>query len=240
MQNNKVADIRLQLMNLHASQHGKYTFIRIPKTGSLSMNTALFNTSQYAIIHRKITGTNKWLQAPDGGEWWDHYTAQFCLETLGPVAWKDSINFTVVRNPWARLYSLWKYNTEVSSALPFEKFIMSGCPYPRQPHHEFTEPDNLYSQRDWVVDANDNIIVNFICRLEEIEIVGVPFFKAAVDENFKMPDVKKNKTSEPDEYKSKYSSEMIDKVSILCKDCIELFHYTFDGFKEPGWFYWSE
>jgi hypothetical protein len=238
----KVDEIRLQFLKVHAYLHGRYVFIRIPKTGSASMNAALWNATEAAWTQRRVENVNVWLQTPGPttslGGWWDHYSAQFCKDALGEEVWGETVSFSIVRNPFARLYSFWKFQ---ESKDEFKKWLMSGAPVTGQKlHHGIVYPENhMLNQKNWLSDASGNLIVDFICRLEELKNCE-PIFKQIVDDRFKHYAERMNQTSEPNEYKEHYDEEMIDFVYKNCKDDIETFHYNFDGIEEPGWFYWSD
>jgi len=240
--NEVVEDVRAKLLWMHKNIiDERYVFIRIPKTGSASLNMALFNVTWIAKEKRIRDNEARFLQAPDEGAWWDHYPATWVRESLGPDAWNKSIKFAVVRNPFARLYSLWKSNDISRETYTFKEWLLGGVPYGwTKEHHEVLCPPNpILSQKSWIADSSGNIMVNFICRLEEINLIGTPMFSVITTSDFKFADHWMNKTSSVDEYKKHYDDEMKEFVFENCKDDLESFHYTFDGPKEFGWFYWE-
>lgn len=240
--NEVVEDIRKKLLWMHKNIIAeRYVFIRIPKTGSASLNMALFNSTWIAKEKRIRDNENRFLEAPDEGIWWDHYPATWVRDSLGIESWDKSIKFTVVRNPFARLYSLWKSNDIFRETYTFKEWLLGGTPYGwNKEHHKVLCPNNpITSQKNWITDKEDNIIVNFVCRLEELDLIGMPMFKAIVDEDFQFSNHHMNKTSTLGEYKKHYDDEMKEFVFKNCKDDLATFHYTFDGLENPGWFYWE-
>ena len=219
---------KLDLLKIHS--FANYIFIRIPKTGSASMNTSLWNATQEAQDQRKADGRNEWLQAPAG--WWSHYSAKFCQDTLGKNVWDDTISFSIVRNPFARLYSWWKYEKQ---DIRFKDWAMAGCIHSLEVNnHSVCFPNNpVFCQVDWLTDTSGKTIVDFTIRLEELEVLGPQLFRSIVGEKFRICPVWWNKTSEPGEYKDHYDQELIDFVSDRCSKDIKKFNYTFDGFNDP-------
>jgi len=254
----KTAKIRSDLIDVHEYLSHTYTLIRIPKTGSESVSTALFDVLT-PISGEDLDCSYRYRPSKDF-LWWDHYSAIFCKQTLGDDTWNKAFNISVVRNPWARLYSLWKYawcsnalrvdeglepdpsDAEVAK-LSFEDWVMQGCVYPQfnHQHQKIVFPENsVTSQAGWLCDEDGNYIVDFISRLEEMDTVGIPAFKKLFGDRFALPEVKINATAHPGEYMSHYKPHMIQRVFEMCGDDIERFKYKFDGICEPGWVYLNE
>ena len=71
----------------------KYSYVRIPKTGSASLNRSLYNATNEAKVIRQSDPSlkNALLQAPDG--WWDHWSASWCRDIVGHDAWNNIFSF---------------------------------------------------------------------------------------------------------------------------------------------------
>lgn len=238
-----VEKIGLQLLKLHSFVNNEYVYIRIPKTGSTSMNMSLWNATRDAHLQRKIENVNLWFQAPGKesslGGWWDHYSSSFCESLIGKESWNNTFSFAMVRNPFSRLYSFWKY--EESETSNFKQWLMSGAKWSnRQEHHDVVYPDNhLLSQKSWLVDKSGKINVNFIFRLEEMELTGGPALKSKLGNHFNLYTDRLNETTRVNEYKEKYDNEMIDFVNERCKEDIEMFDYNFDNIGKEMLYYWN-
>ena len=64
-------------------------FVHIPKTGGTSIEHFFKNNSaKYISSHR-------------------HFTAQVSKEKFGDDVWGSSFKFSIIRNPWDRIYSWW-------------------------------------------------------------------------------------------------------------------------------------
>lgn len=229
----KIKGIADNLLAIHNIVGKKYVFIRIPKTGTGSMNVSLWNT-----LPQVRSASNQWVSPKR--PWWDHYSAEFCIEHLGRKSWDESITFTIVRNPFSRLYSIWKYEETANEKIGFKEWVLSDTPFVwDKPHHPTVFPPiPALSQKNWITDSDGKIATNLIFRLEEIDSVGVSLLNKVFG-RFVMYPAKINKTSEPNDYMNHYDSEMIDFVESRCGDDLSLFHYDFDGVRNPGWFHWD-
>ena len=233
---NKTLQIQNELKVLFDEVAGRYALIRIPKTASASMSRAVFNAG---------LGTNIKTDYEAPPFWWDHYSAKFCIETLGNDNWNNAFTFSIVRNPFARLYSNWKYwhCTAMFSQdhdpavnqfmdLQFSDWIMGGCHEHcwNQPHHSMVFPKNpLLSQFGWIGNTDGEYLVDVALRLEELEHHGIPILRQVFGNHFRMPKTKINATAHADEYQHFYTPELIEKAGDLCHDDIVKFGYTFDG-----------
>ena len=244
MEDEKITQIGMHMLKVHAHVNKRYVYIRIPKTGSASMNMSLWNATPSAVLQRRRENVNVWFQAPTKksvlGGWWDHCSAMFCSNLFGQEVWNNTFSFSVVRNPFARLHSFWKYD-EADSQKDFKSWIMSGAQWSHhQPHHDYSYPDNhMLSQKNWISDQSGNICVNFVFRLEDIHEVGIPALKSKIGPDFKVSSYKMNQTSTSDEYKMKYDNEMIDFVNEKCREDLEAFQYNFDNIEKKGLYYWN-
>jgi len=245
-----VEKIREELRESFARDEGLILPIRIPKTASASFARALFNWKVRQVFSwRRIKddeeahGTD-WVEYEAPAGWWDHYSAQFCIDTLGAEAWGNALTMAVVRNPWQRLYSIWKYwhCTAVTAAvdskvlqfaeISFSDWIMGGCKETAwtAPHHSVVFPANpVLSQLSWVTTQSDDIAVKVLLRLEELVPHGERVLRQQLGPGFRMGVERLNATSVENEYQSYYTPQLIEKVNELCREDIELFGYTFDG-----------
>lgn len=223
----------IRLLSIFKYIDERYVYIRIPKTGSQSMNNALWNVSKSAHLQRKLDNINAFLDPPAG--WWDHLSARFCRKVIGKDVWDSTNTFSIVRNPYARLYSLWKYAPKINQNTSFKEWILTGCIYPgwmTNGKQKIVMPENpVLSQNNWITDENKNLLVAITFRLEEIDNNAIQELLKEItgDRSFQMPPLMYNKTSEPEEYKDHYDQEMIDWVNSYCAEDLQIFQYDFDG-----------
>ena len=238
----QIYEAKSRLWNVFNLAQRKYVYIRIPKTGSQSLNTALFNITTTADRFRsEDNNLQGWYQAPPK-QWWDHLSTEFCIDVMSPEVWNEIISFSIVRNPYARLYSLWKSSALVNEKMTFRDWIMSDCPYPgwnakeNSLKHSHVFPDSpVTCQKKWLLDKNGKNQVGFTLRLEEIENPDIlNLLRTIVDNHLlQLPHHKFNQTTKTKhEYKDHYDVEMIDKVKEMCSDDLLSFQYDFNGIVE--------
>jgi|688.fasta_scaffold200496_1 hypothetical protein len=107
-----------------------------------------------------------------------HGTAKQHKEVIGERAWEDTFSFAFVRNPWDLMVSnyfwwlqiasnskhdrLSKQAEEISCLGGFEEFLNSV-------YGSEMIVDHYGSMADWIVDDNDQIIVKFVGKFENLE-----------------------------------------------------------------------
>ena len=222
----------------------KYSYVRIPKTGSASLNRSLYNATNEARSLRlsKPELKNSLLQSP--ADWWCHYTASWQKKIVTPEVWDNIFSFSVVRNPYARLYSIWKFavNTSIEKTT-FEKWVLEGCksPWPlNHLHREVFPKEMVTSQNDWICEDGRKI-VSCVFRLEDLNTIGTDILGSLLGrDRFYIHPHRMNQTSEVDEYKREYTPQLIDCVTQLCSEDLQTFKYNFEGTTQDNWFYLSE
>lgn len=187
----------------------KFVFIHIPKNAGASINRVIKTSNAETA---KMFGNT---HTPA-----DFYKANF-------DGWEDYFKFSFVRNPWDRLYSLYKFNTKrqgkTHKELPFDVWI-------NQDH--FTVASDLQTpkvsikkkpQCDWICDGDGNIMVNFVGRFENLQN---DFDKLQRQCNFKTELPKINDTAGMP-YKDAYNDKTYAFVEKYFAKDIEMFDYKF-------------
>lgn len=124
-----------------------YVFIHINKTGGSSIEKAL-------------------------GISLDHSTALEKYRQLGDKAWQRKFVFTVVRNPWDKVVSHYHYRVKTnqtglgSRPIPFPAWLQA-CYVERNPDY-YDEPRMFMPQKQWLVDEQGEMLVEFIGRFEQL------------------------------------------------------------------------
>jgi len=186
-------------------------YIHIPKAAGTSINKALY------------------------GRTLGHYQALEIRKKF-PQLFKKSFVFSIVRNPWSRTYSAYKFakmgrtesmgvNNPAQYQIPefesFEQFIFDWlmkkniveCDYIFQPQHLF------------VCDKKGNIMTDFIGKVENITD-DFHLISKQLGREITLPFT--NKTSNINDYKVAYrNKEMIEAVAKIYQKDIELFGYQF-------------
>ena len=182
-------------------------FIHIPKTAGTSVARALFNTESRHIP---------------------------CVEyeKANPKKFRRYFKFAIVRNPWDRLLSAYRYlrrggmnradrawaETHLASYQSFEQFV-----------HEWVNETNVGAwvhfrpQVDFITDANGNMAMDYLGRMERLDAdfevicreIGLSVLLPRLNEGAK------------DHYSKAYSSEMIEIVGNSYRRDIRLLNYSF-------------
>jgi len=86
---NELREGKERLLSCLQKVRCRYAYIRIPKTGSASLNRSLYNATMEAATFRNSAPhlKNALFQSPP--DWWDHYSAKWCKKIIGESAWND-------------------------------------------------------------------------------------------------------------------------------------------------------
>lgn len=148
-------------------RHG-FWFIDIPRTSSSSIRAEL--GKRYGIVYGKLKLIEKKHRSKQIFK--DHTPAKQMKEILGPKLWKRIYTFTLVRNPWDRMVSLYHYRRKVGRIpddITFRDYIFCL----KDSKSKWGSEDGLFSYHgsyygcsDYVLDENNEIIVDFIGKYE--------------------------------------------------------------------------
>ena len=196
------------LLNAFIAQ--KAVFVHIPKTAGISLVKSIYGENIERGGHRKITHISK----------------------LMPGPLNDYFTFTIIRNPWDRLYSAYKFmmngginqhdenafNLHLSSINSFEDFVMNWL-------HEnnLKHIIHFYPQSWFLKDNSEKVELDFIGRFEYLSSDFAKIANKIGVENKLKHLNKGDKRS----YKTVYNQEMKEKVKLIYKEDIERFKYTF-------------
>lgn len=138
----------------------KLLFVHIARTGGTSIETALV-----------------------GKDWWDidpeskHISASQAKKIYGDEIWRDYKKFTVIRNPWDRVVSMWATkwwheasNIEVDCSL--KTFIKKMKPHPHEVYGSLLYADVIDEPLDFVLRFED-LQRDFSCMLRKVGVEDV-------------------------------------------------------------------
>ena len=224
------------------SHHKKLIFIHIPKCAGTSIEKAFDHFSNYegrgGQDHRTIRMIEKPLLQKELFS-----SSENLIEVLRgyKIGLSPSVNpktkrtvtsnefneyfkFTIVRNPWSRVYSWYKNilrdeihlrNYGADKDMSLNEFIKkyAGTSYP------------LRSQTYWLKNFKGKIDLDYIGRFEEIDETFNMLRKTLNMNDIIFPHEKR---SENLDYRDAYDDESIDLVANIYKDDIDAFNYTFE------------
>ena len=189
----------------------KYIRTSIKSLSPLKGNPKTFLARQYL---RKFKGIKS------------HMRAKAIRDLLGKEIYNKSFSFAVVRNPYTREVSRFKFvrtnkkhrsNKLFSNFKDFNDFVDFR-------YEKYKQGDNI-TQKSFLIDNNGNQIVNQFIKLENInkefeEITQ----KLGFPNNLEIPHI--NKTRGKNNWADYYSKESFKKISEVCSEDFESFNYS--------------
>jgi hypothetical protein len=149
-----------------------------------------------------------------------HQTALEVRTALGPTLWSDYRSFAVVRNPWARFVS-------------YVAFMKRAGEWPRDPvaalwrtlrHPENQSAVHFRPQSDYLVDADRQLLVTQICRVEHLQ---ADFDAVAAAIGLPPITLDLHNRSDHGHYVQYYDDAMVAAVAERYQEDIERFGYRF-------------
>jgi len=159
----------------------KYIFIKSAKTAGTSVEAAL---SQYCSGEDVVTplgdyrinrdGKGQWVhRAMNARDFQQHQWAITIREKVAPEIWNSYFKFSIARNPWDRVVSLFTWKARNDPSLRPEKRLLHrlGVPF-----DEIGQTRNLFSQfvqEDWQTNdrfylIHGQLCVDFVIRYEHL------------------------------------------------------------------------
>lgn len=188
-------------------------FVHVPKAAGTSINKALY------------------------GRTLGHYTAQEIKATF-PTLFEKSFTFSVVRNPWDRVLSAYHFakqgRTEsmgiykperykIPEFQSFERFVNEWLP-----KQQLAKVDFVFKpQYQFVCDSDGLVIVDFIGKLENIEL-DINVVSKKVGKDIELGRDNSTKVRRQGDYRSAYSNKMVDLVQSIYSEDVDRFKYQFE------------
>lgn len=140
---------------LSAFGERKCIFFHIPKTAGISVSSALFGNIE-----------------------WGHRTATFYINYFGQSQFDSFYKFTVVRNPYNRLYSAFSFlkngginlqdsnfsKQHLSPYSSFDDFVLNGLN-----DEAIRNWIHFLPQHYFVTDKSGNLVVDFVAKMESLK-----------------------------------------------------------------------
>jgi len=236
----------------------KILYLHIPKTGGTSISEVLSPHLNEVITERHPV----YKKNPKYNENYINMLnfrisrAEHFKQVLGFKPYSKLWKVAIVRNPWDRYVSNWKWLTRKESLYPkkgwqargwkgedgtisFESFVkqMSWCYEEQKSNHGYQHDKwHLRNQIEHVTDRHGNIIVDYLGRFENLKSeFDLICDKAGLD--LKLPHLNRvgHYSGEVEEHKPTkihyseyYTQELIDIVTKRCKPDIEKFNYDYE------------
>ena len=199
-----------------------FWFVDIPRTSSTSIKHEL--CQKYGVVFEKgrMVGPKKRFYS---GIFHPHITAQRMCEILGEQTWNSLYTFSIIRNPYERMYSFFLYRIReerIPADTSYEEYLseVSIAKSGGKSSKFSFAPLHYYSCRDFILDSSGNLMVDHIIDFKERRKgLAAVFDKLGIDDIDL--DLKMQKTDYPDTVKIPRP----DLVYEMYKDDFEYFGY---------------
>lgn len=160
----------------------------------------------------------------------DHINASKMRSIIGKKNWEKIFTFTVIRNPWERMVSIYHYRirkNQIPSDLLFKDYLKlyqnnDLNPFLKHPHFG----KNMANMIDYISDEQGKIIIDYVVRYENRD-EQLQYVKEKI--NFpELGNLALQSASPTDnDYREYYDEESREIVSSIFKRDIEGFGYSF-------------
>ena len=187
----------------------KFNFIHIPKTGGLSVFRSL---KKAGVFHNKQRTLHR-----------------LASERLNDDDINNAINFSIVRNPYSRMRSLYDYYYHykyefISGNVSFKKFVMTFEDEYYKKYYPF------YTCYDYLIDNEGNIMVDHIIKFESLNSDYNDFCNKFNITNDLMHINKNIYKPKNVDYKNMYDEEMKEVIERIFKKDFETFNYSYEKY----------
>ena len=204
-----------------------FWFVDIPRTSSTSIKNELAKIYGITYAKRKLGATgfdNLRYIFPC------HLPAQQIRSIIGEELWERIFTFTFIRNPWDRMVSLFHYMKEqgnLPEEVVFRDYVLQfNTPRYMLKSHAHSYHAYYYGLSEYVVDSDDNVIVDYIGRYENrMEDIRAISDKISCQDlgNLCLQRIERSHKH----YSEYYDDETKDVISRVFKRDIEMFEYSF-------------
>ena len=189
---------------LRKSVNGNYIFIHINKTGGTSVAEAIGLPTKRHLQVREV------------------------ISIIGENEFKEAYVFSVVRNPWSKVVSHYKYRVKTNQSnmadnhISFKDWVKQTYGDNKNPIY-YDNPRMFDTQSEWFKDDKGNIRVSNILKFESLNSDFLRVAKFLGIEN-RLPHLNATK-KEP--YSKFYDNQTVEIVRKWFKEDIERFNYDY-------------
>ncbi|MGR8935812.1 MAG: sulfotransferase family 2 domain-containing protein [Gammaproteobacteria bacterium] len=212
---------------MRISHRHQFIFFSNPKTGSSTVRQLL---NPYA----DVMPVRNFQCLTDANPFYPHMRPEETRPLFRRFGWdfEGYTKFAFVRNPWARLVSLYEHiHRDADEKIPFTNWLFTVMPYDRGGGGEDWERwrrYGAYSIEHFIKDSSGNILVDKVLRLEDIDRALIPYLSTlGLAMNNMLPIGHKNRGAKSD-YRDYYNAETREHVADLYRYDIVNFGYGFD------------
>lgn len=211
-----------------ASHSHRFIFLKTRKTAGTSVEIALSKVCGPEDVITEISPQDEELRRLAGGRGpqnftapplprraYNHMGARATRELVGPKVWKDYFTFSIERNPWDAVVSLYYWKYKDKPELPdFDQYVSEVW------IEQLSKNRRLYRIRgEMALDRvlrYENLDVELQAVWDQLGLPGAPDLPRA-----------KGQARPPGHYRHLYSPTSRDRVAEVFADTIEAFDYEF-------------
>jgi len=200
-------------------------FVDIPRTSSSSIRTELAHHfgSHYGKADLLQSEHNFKSQVIPS-----HLTARAVEEYIGSKRWQQLFSFSIVRNPWARLKSMYDYRqlqNQLPSDLSFKQYLNLFFSDPNHPASPYNYHGHYYQCVDYLLDSKGKLMVTEVIKYEHRQVLQQI---SSQYPGLALGLLNLNSASVQNEYQVYYDNEDRELVKRWAQKDIAYFGYSFD------------
>jgi hypothetical protein len=195
----------------HFSKEKKFIYMRITKNGgtSIGRNILQKEVKDYVVPLENKRKANNW------------------FNEMTDDKLNDYFKFVIVRNPWDRAVSIWKYFTENTKSIPecsFEEFV-------EKDYFNYSRNLRMHSLcQNIYIEYNGERIVDYIARLENID-EDWKVISSKIGVSDKLP---KSNSSNHEHYSTYYTEKEINRIAEIYEKDISILGYKFENLEDKN------
>lgn len=211
------------------SHEHRFIFLKSRKTAGTSVEIALSRICGPDDVITPISPGDEPTRAAYGGRGpqnfdapplprraWNHMPASMVRQLVGRAVWRDYLTFSIERNPWDALVSLYHWRTRAGETLAFEDFVWS-------PTVEDYATRNARAYR-----IGGELAVDEVCRYDTLEAdLGRIWERLELPGRLELPHAKAQARPRERHYSTYYDDASRDRVAAVFATTIEAFGFEF-------------
>jgi len=219
----------------------KYIFIKSEKTAGTSVEAAL---SKHCGGEDMVTPLGDyWFNRDERGQWihsamnaegfFQHDPAAEVKRKLDPRIWNEYLKFTIVRNPWDRVVSLFSWEARNRPELQPQRRLVhrlgvrfDGFTESIQQFREFVKTDWKTNDRFYLIDGE--AFADLVIRYERLEQDLAEFCKRVGLPNVELPRLKAGMRKAGHHYSEYYDDDSREIVAVRHANDLRIFGYEFE------------
>lgn len=158
-----------------------------------------------------------------------HYTAREFKDMLGQQKFDNAFKFTFVRNPYDKVLSHYKFRVKTNQTNlgnnPFDFNQWIELTYGKKDPAFYDKPKFFMPQINWLTDQNDQVLVDFIGRFENLQQDFNIVCDYAGMERKTLPHL--NKTKKTGSYRDFYNESSREIITEHFRKDLDYFGYEF-------------